>query len=113
MTASKNIYCIGKKYFWWWGGGGRSSCVAVPCSERFYLSCLQASDTECTFYMANYESPYKSVAYVKQLRSVRDENIPVLSLRSASTFVIGKKIVSADSQLIFPPLTDNVSLCPA
>jgi hypothetical protein len=60
--------------------------------------------------MANYESPYKCGAYVKQLRSVRDENNPVRSLRSISTFLIGEKIVSPDRELIPPPVKGNISL---
>jgi hypothetical protein len=47
---------------------------------------------------------------VKQLRSVRDENTPVRSLRSASTSEVGKKIVFSDRELVLPPLKDNDSL---
>jgi hypothetical protein len=78
-----------------------------PYSARFHLSRLQVSDTEYTFYMANGESTYKCGACVKQLRSVRDENNSVRSLRSASTFEVGKKTVSPDRELILPTLNDN------
>jgi hypothetical protein len=60
--------------------------------------------------MANSESTYKCVACVEQLRSVRDENTPVHSLRSASTSEIGKKIVVLDRELILPALKANDSL---
>jgi hypothetical protein len=47
---------------------------------------------------------------VKQLRTVRDDNTPVRSLRSASVSEIGMKIVSPDRELILPPLKDSNSL---
>jgi hypothetical protein len=62
-----------------------------PCSARPHLSCLQVSDIEYTFYMVSGESIYKCGTCVKQLRSGRDVNTSICSLRSALTSEIGKK----------------------
>jgi hypothetical protein len=72
-----------------------------PCSAKFQLSYLQVSDRIYTLYTVNGESTYKCGVSVKQLRSLRDQNTPVRSLRSVSTSEIGKKIVSHHGELIF------------
>jgi hypothetical protein len=112
MTASEHICSVRKKSFL---GRGKQKFLRFsgPCSARFHFSCLQVSDTEYTFGMANCKSTYKCGACAKQLPSVRDKNNAVRSLRSASTSEIGKKIVSRDRELILPLLKGNDSLCPA
>jgi hypothetical protein len=91
------------KIFFWGGGGTEVPSLQWALLCKVHLSCLQVSDTEYTFYMANYESPYKCGACVKQLRPVSDENTPIRSLRFVS-------IVSPDRELILPPLKDNILL---
>jgi hypothetical protein len=68
---------------------------------------------EYPLYMWNGESSYKCGACVKQLRTDRDDNTHLRSLRSASASEIGMKIVSPDRELIIPALKDSNSLCPA
>jgi hypothetical protein len=58
---------------------------------RFHLSCLKLSDAECSFYTPNGESMLMCETCVKKLRTVRSENTPVRSLRSASASEIGGK----------------------
>lgn len=47
---------------------------------------------------------------MEQILSIREENIPSFSLRSALTSETGKKMVSPDRELFHPKLKENDSL---
>jgi hypothetical protein len=81
-----------------------------PCVSRLHLSCLKMSDTEYTFYMAEGESTFKCAECVKVLRSSRDENTPIRSMRSASTSELHKKLLSPGREVLLPNLKDSDSL---
>jgi hypothetical protein len=66
------------------------------------------SDTEYTFYMAERESTFKYAECI--LRSSRDENTPIRSMRSASTSELPKLLLSPDRELVLQNLKDADSL---
>jgi hypothetical protein len=76
---------------------------------RFHLVCLQVRDTEYAFYMSKDESTYKCGECVKELRTVRNEDTPIRTLRSASTSELEKKVVSPGRDLMLPEIA-NVEL---
>jgi hypothetical protein len=57
--------------------------------------------------MATGESTYKCGTYVKQLLSLRDDNTPVCSLRSASTSETGKKMLSPNREPVLAELESD------
>jgi hypothetical protein len=74
---------------------------------RFHLACLQVSDSEYSFYMSNGESTYKFGTCVKKLRTVRSEDTPIRTLRSASTSELGKKVVSPGREVMLPEIANE------
>jgi hypothetical protein len=58
--------------------------------------------------MSNGESTYKCGACAKELRTVRNEDPPIRTLRSASTSELGKKVVSPGRDLILPERVSSV-----
>jgi hypothetical protein len=65
---------------------------------------------EYAFYMSNGESTYKCGAYVKELHTVRNEDTPIRTLRSASTSDLEKKVVSPGRDLIIPEIANVESI---
>jgi hypothetical protein len=63
------------------------------------------------FYMSKDVSTYKCGECVKELRTVRNEDTPIRTLRSTSTSELEKKVVSPGRDLILPEITNVESVC--
>jgi hypothetical protein len=89
---------------------GKQKSLRCSGGMRFHLSCLKFSEAEFSFYTANGESTYKCETCVKKLRTMRSENTPVLSLRSASASEIGGKMAPLPGNLLLNSKATNRSV---
>jgi hypothetical protein len=60
--------------------------------------------------MSNGDSTYKSGKCVKKLRTMRNEDTPIRTLRSASTSELGKNVVCPGRELMLPEIANEESI---